>query len=56
MSRIYLVVALSTIEVEYMVTTHVIKETVRMQQLCLGIRFEYKVVRIDCDSQSAILL
>jgi hypothetical protein len=54
MSKRQSVVALSTTEVEYMETTHVSKEVVWLQRLCLGIGFVQQVVRLDCDSQSAI--
>jgi hypothetical protein len=49
-------VALSTIEVEYMATTHASKEAVWLQILCLGIGLVQQAVRIECDSQSAIFL
>ena len=51
-----LVVALSTIEVEYMETTDASKEIVCLQRLCSEIGFKQQVVRIDCDSQTAIFL
>ena len=54
MSKSQAVVALSTIEVEYMATTHASKEVVWLQRLCLGIRLVHQVVRIDCDNHSAI--
>ena len=47
--------ALSTTEVEHMVSTHAIKEAVWLQKLCSGIGLVQKVVRIYC-SQSAIFL
>ena len=50
------VVALSTIEAEYMVATHASKEVVWLQILCSGIGFVQKGVRLDCDIQSAIFL
>jgi hypothetical protein len=50
------VVTLSTIEVEYMETTHASKESVWLQRLCLGIGLVQKDVRIECDSQSAMFL
>ena len=50
------VVSLSTIEVEYMVATHASKEAVCLQILCLGIGLLQQVVRIDCDSHSAIYM
>jgi hypothetical protein len=49
-------VALSTTEAEYMATTHASKEAVWLQILCSGIGLVQQVVRLDCDSQSAILL
>ena len=39
-----------------MAATHASKEVVWLQRLCLEIGFKQQVVRIDCDSQSAILL
>jgi hypothetical protein len=39
-----------------METTHASKEVVWLQRLCLGIGLVQKVVRLDCDSQSAIFL
>jgi phosphoribosyl-AMP cyclohydrolase len=50
------VVALSTTESEYMEATHASKEAVWLQRLCSGIGLVQQVVRIDCDSQSAIFL
>jgi hypothetical protein len=44
------IVALSTIEVEYMEATHARKEAVWLQILCLGIGLVQQYVRIDCDS------
>ena len=48
--------ALLTTEVEYMVATHANKETIWFQILCSCIGLVQQVVRIDYDSQSAILL
>jgi phosphoribosyl-AMP cyclohydrolase len=56
MSKRQYVVALSTTEVEYMEATHASKEVVWLQRLCSGIGFVQQVVRLDCDSQSAIFL
>jgi hypothetical protein len=56
MSKRQSVVALSTTKVEYMEATHESKEVVWLQRLCLGIGFVQQVVRLDCDSQSAIFL
>ena len=50
MSKIQVVVALSTIEVEYMATTHASKEVVWLQRLCSGIGFVHKGLRLECDS------
>jgi hypothetical protein len=50
------VVSLSTTEVEYMAATHASKEAIWLQRLCSGIGLVQQVVRIDCDSQSAIFL
>jgi hypothetical protein len=43
-------VALSTILVEYMETTHASKEVVWLHRLCSSIRLVQQAVRIDCDS------
>ena len=56
MSKRQAVVALSTIEAEYMEATHASKEAVWLQRLCSGIGFVHKGVRSDCDTQSAIFL
>ena len=56
MKKRHSVVALSTIEVEYMAATHSSKEELWLQRLCLGIGLVQQAVRIDCDSQSAIFL
>jgi hypothetical protein len=48
--------ALSTSKAEYMATTHASKEVVWLQRLCSGIGLVQQVVRLDCDSQSAIFL
>ena len=50
------VVALSTIEVEYMEATHASKEAVLLQRFCSGIGLVQQAIRIDCDSQTAIFL
>jgi hypothetical protein len=50
------VVSLSTKKVEYKASTHARKEAVWLQILCLGIGLVQQVVRIDCDSQSAIFM
>ena len=50
------IVALSTIEVEYMATTHASKEDVWLQRLCSYIGFKRQAMRIDHDIQSAIFL
>ena len=49
-------VALSTTEAEYMVATHARKEAVWLQRLCSSMGLVQEVIRIDCDSQSAIFL
>jgi hypothetical protein len=49
-------VALSTIEDEYMVATHAIKEEIWLIILCLGIRLVQKFVMIECDIHSGIFL
>ena len=56
MRKRYVVVALSTTEVEYMEATHARKEEVWLQRLCSSIGLVQQVVRLDCDSQSAIFL
>jgi hypothetical protein len=56
MSKRQSLVAFSTIEVEYMTTTHARKEEVWLQILCSGIGLVKQVVRIECGSQSAIFL
>jgi len=56
MSKRQAVVVISTIEAEYMETTHAIKEATWLQILCSGIGLVQQDVRIDCDSQSAIFL
>ena len=56
MSKKQVVVALSTIEVEYMAATHASKEVVWLQRLCSKLGFKQQDVRIYCDSQSAIFL
>jgi hypothetical protein len=56
MRKIQDVVALSTIEVEYMETTHESKEAIWLQILCSGIGLVQQAIRIDFDSQSAIFM
>jgi hypothetical protein len=56
MRKIQAVVALSTIEVEYMETTHASKEAIWLHRLCLGIGLVQQELRLVCDSQSAIFL
>jgi hypothetical protein len=50
------VVALSTTEVEYMAATHESKEAVWLHRLCSGSGLVQQIVRLDCDSRSAIFL
>jgi hypothetical protein len=50
MSKRQFVVALSTIEYEYMPTTHARKEAIWLHRLCSSIGFVQQVVRVDCDS------
>jgi hypothetical protein len=50
------VVALTTIEAEYMEATHARKEAIWLQRLCSSIGLVQQAVRLDCDSQSAIFL
>src|SRR5271168_4069533 len=56
MSKKQFVVALSTIEAEYMAATHGIKEAVWLQRLCSSMGLVHIAIRIDCDSQSKIFL
>jgi hypothetical protein len=56
MSKRQGVVALSTIETEYMAATHGIKEVLWLQRLCSSIGFVQKSLTIGCDSSSAIFL
>jgi hypothetical protein len=56
MSKRHAFISLSTTELEYMEATHVSKEAVWMQRLCLGIGFEQRAMKISCDSQSAIFM
>ena len=50
------IIALSTIEVEYMETNDGSEEAIWLQILCLGIGFVQKYIRLDCDRKSAIFL
>ena len=56
MSKKQFVVALSTREAEYMAATDASKEAVWLQRLCSSMGLVQGAIRIDCDSQSAILL
>jgi hypothetical protein len=56
MSKIKVVVEISTTKVEYMESTHESKEALWLQILCSGIGLVQQDVRIDCDSESAIFL
>eukprot|EP00253_Pinus_taeda_P015431 PITA_15431 len=56
MSKKQSVVALSTTEAEYMAATHASKESVWLRRLCSSMGLVQGVIRIDCDSQSAIFL
>eukprot|EP00253_Pinus_taeda_P026892 PITA_26892 len=56
MSKKQSVVALSTLEVEYMAATHASKEAVWLQILCSSMGLVQGAIRIDCDNQSAIFL
>jgi hypothetical protein len=51
-----IIVALLTIESEYMAATHGSKEAVWLQRLCLRIEFEQRAMKISCDSQRTIFL
>ena len=50
------VLALSTVEVEYMAATHVSKDVVWLQRLCSSMGLVQVSIRIDRDSQSEIFL
>jgi hypothetical protein len=50
MSKRQVVVALSTIEAEYMEATHASKEAVWLQRLCSSIGLVQQAVRLYCDS------
>jgi hypothetical protein len=56
MRKINDVVALSTTKDEYMASTHASKEATWLQILCSGIGFVQQLVRLECDSQSAIFM
>jgi phosphoribosyl-AMP cyclohydrolase len=56
MNKRQVVVELSTTKAEYMKTIHVVNEKIWLQIFCSGIGLVHQVVRIDCDSQSAIFL
>eukprot|EP00253_Pinus_taeda_P036535 PITA_36535 len=56
MSKKQFVVALSTIEAEYMAATHASKEAVWLQRFCSSMGLVQGAIRIDYDSQSAIFL
>jgi len=50
MSKKQYVVALSTIEAEYMAAIHASKEAVWLQRLCSSMGLVQGAIRIDCDS------
>eukprot|EP00253_Pinus_taeda_P033812 PITA_33812 len=56
MGKKQFVVALSTIEAEYMASTHASKEVVWSKRLCSSMGLVQGVIRIDWDNQSAIFL
>ena len=56
MSKKQSIVALSTTEAEYMVTTHASKEAVWLQRFRSSMGLVHGAIRIDCDSQSPIFL
>ena len=56
MRKKQIVVALSTTKAEYMTTTHASKETVWLQRLCSSMGLVQRAIKIEYDSQSAILL
>ena len=56
MSKGQSVVALSTIEVEYIAATHASKEEFLLQRLCSNMGLVQQAIRIGCNSQSEIFL
>jgi len=56
MSKKQSVVALSTIEAEYMAATHASKEVVQLQILYSSMGLVQEAIRIEYDIQSAIFL
>ena len=56
MSKRQLVVALSTIEDEYMAATHACKEAICLRILCFDVGVDAGKITICCDSQSTIFL
>ena len=50
------IIALSTIEAEYMAMMEAIKEAIWLQGLLDNLRTEQDVLKINCDSMSAIYL
>ena len=56
MSKKQSVVALSTIEEEYMAATYASKEAVWLHRLCSSMGLVQGAIRIDCDIQSTIFL
>eukprot|EP00253_Pinus_taeda_P022884 PITA_22884 len=56
MSKKQSIVTLSTIEEEYIQATHASKEAIWLQRLCSSMGLVQGVIRIYCDSQSAIFL
>jgi hypothetical protein len=50
MSKRQAIVSLSTIEEEYMETTHARKEEIWLQRFCSGIRLVKQIMRLDCGS------
>ena len=56
MSKKQPVVALSTIEVEYMAATHASKKAVWLQRLCSSMGLVQGAIRIERDNQSEIFL
>ena len=56
MSKRQPIVALSTIEAEYIGASHASREVVWLQILCSSMWLVQQDIRIDCDSQCAIFL
>jgi hypothetical protein len=56
MSKRHVLISLSTIEIEYMETTHGRKKKVWLQRMCSGIKFRKRAMKVSCNSQIIIFL